>query len=179
MKKRLLLDCDGIIRDFLTPALKTIYDVSGKNLDRENMQNWDFFADLEDHHREACYNEFRNPDWCGSIPVYNEALKYLPDVLNKADVYIVTAPFPSRTWAYETTVWLEKLFGIKKEKVIHAHSKYVCSGDIFVDDSPDNVIQWNKHNPDKLTLIWDHPYNRNVPETIKRIYSWKDLIEKL
>lgn len=48
---RLLVDVDGVLGDFQTPALDIMAEVTGRRYQPEDFEVWDIFSVLDDEHR--------------------------------------------------------------------------------------------------------------------------------
>jgi len=174
-RKRVLVDCDGVLANFVKLALGWISEKTGKELKEEELDMWDLFS----KHGDLIEKDFwgyihETPGVVLGIEPYQAALEGIPKLLEVADVYVVTAPHSSRHWAYERGEWLYKHFGFRQNKVIQTHAKYVCKGDILVDDKESHIIEWMDHHPDGLGIVWAQPYNAETDYF--RTGDWKDVI---
>jgi hypothetical protein len=55
---------------------------------------------------------------------------------------------------------LKKHFSIDKHHVISTSAKYVCAGDVLIDDKLENLKKWVHCNPNGLAIRWLGPANR-------------------
>jgi hypothetical protein len=73
MKPTLLLDCDGILANFIGACLNLLEEELGvQPYSHDDIQTWDLFDSLPKHRhlRHAIYNELKKPLGCLNIPVY-------------------------------------------------------------------------------------------------------------
>jgi 5'(3')-deoxyribonucleotidase len=185
MTLRILLDCDGVIADFITPALAAAERVAGVQLTYADVTDHHMQNLLPEQHRAAFLAELRAPGFCASIKPYENApqnVSFLSLVLG-AEIMIVTQPMSEcPTWEAERLAWVERYLSIRSvmpggplgapPPVISTGDKHLVQGDLFVDDNPKNVLAWQAAWPQGLGLLWDRPYNRYA-RACRRVDSWR------
>lgn len=180
-RPRVLLDCDGVLADFLNPALQVMNNLLGTNAKLEDMKTWYLFDSFDfkvtREQREACYDIWKQPGWCLSLPVYPGAKDGVARLREIADVYICTTPMDGDTWPTERTRWVKKHFGLDRRNVIHTDGKYVCAGDVLVDDKTEHCEAWGEGHPDGLAIRWAQVTNRAVPYSGMTIGDWHHLYD--
>ncbi len=184
-RPRVLLDCDGILFDFVTPALKIIKEVTGIVATAEDITEWDMMAGLGLTKRQGgeCYDRMRDEGYCRNLPVYPGAQEGVDALLRFCDVHPVTAPFFSKTWVHERDGALKNYFGFSRQDVVHTSAKHLVSGDYLVDDKTDTLIAWHAEHITRHAVLWDHPYNRVMPTWPTpdpyhyRVKNWRELID--
>ncbi len=121
---------------------------------------------------------------CNKIKAYPFAQNAVESLKSLADVFIVTAPLPrSKSWTYDREIWLREHFDIRLNHVIHARTKHLVHGNVFVDDKLSNVEEWGAYwefhsRVPRIPFLWDQPWNAN--ETLlhsKRAKSWDGIID--
>jgi len=112
---------------------------------------------------------FDSPGFFRNLPVR----KGCPEVLYRLHkrghdiVFVTHVPKQSVTGLYEKREWLqEHLPFISPRNIIAAQRKELVSGDLLLDDGPENIISFPG-----ITCVFDAPYNREVAGT-HRIYTW-------
>lgn len=179
-RKRILLDCDGVLADFCTACFDLIEKHSGDRHTHEEVTHWDLFTVVGKAHLKPLMKETAaKSGWCLSFPMYAGAQDFVKRLHELGDVVIVTSPMTTPYWAYERTVWLEQHFGIPKGRIVHTEGKQFVKGDVLIDDADDNCLKWHAEYPDALTLLWDAPYNRQVDLTgtgIVRVRNWAEAL---
>lgn len=158
-KPRVLLDVDGVLADFVTPALEVMKNVTGKPLPEDVLEDWDIFRSVDKSLQSHIYDEFKKEGWCYALKPYPGAIKGVSRLREIADVYFVTSPMHGPHWAYERTKWLIDLFNAKTGHVISTNAKYVCRGNVLIDDKTSHIVKWGEHHPDALRILWKQPYN--------------------
>lgn len=177
MKKTLLLDCDGVLSNFVDPTCEIISKWMGETYTVNSFNSWDLFTGLPKAVVQKCFEAYQTKGWCFGLEPYEEALFYLPELKAKFDLYIVTSPMgSSEYWLNERKEWLHHKLGIDEHRVVQTAAKHLVKGDIFVDDKPENVENWAKHFPDRDARLWDMPYNRSAPSSLVRARSWDDIL---
>ena len=187
----ILLDCDGPMADFTTAYLDALYAETGARHHASEVDRWaihecPFFVahakglggSQSGSLRAQCDARVVAPGFCASIRPQPGAREAVAALRGIGDVYVVTSPwFTSRTWMHERTAWLWEHFGIHGNRVIHTSSKALIRGDMFVDDKPSHVFDWQDAWPNGRALLLDMPHNQDggVPR-VSRAY-WSDVVE--
>lgn len=174
-RPRVLLDVDGVLADFLTPSLAIFQRLTGHPYTHGDFKTWDIFETIPREHESAYYEVVNVPGWCRSLPVYEGAQAGVQALKEVADLYIVTSPLSRHpTWTHEREGWLHEHFGIHHRKIVHTSAKYLCIGDVFVDDRPDHIEAWEAEHAGGLGLLWDQPYNRGSKAGF-RVLDWNQV----
>lgn len=173
-KPRVLLDADGVVIDFANPAIKAMEKITGKPVPDDVLEDWDMFRSYDKETQGKFYKEFNREGWCLDLPVYPGAQEGVEMLRQLADVYFVTSPMFGPHWAYERSLSLIRNFGAKNNQIIHTNAKYICVGDVLVDDKTDHVVKWSLNHPKGHALLWDQPYNRKHEGSV-RVKSWLEV----
>jgi len=180
-RKRFLLDVDGILADFVQAAVKVMSDISGKTIMTDDVKQWEVTEVLESHEmREFCKQAFCSAGFCSSLEIYDGAQAAVEEIRKYCDLYFVTAPMHKNpTWMPERVKWLQTHFGVDPNHVCFVYDKFIVEGDIMLDDSSRNLIGWkDHHNPDRVALFWNRPYNLTEPDQgLIRVDSWDKVFE--
>jgi len=180
MKPVVVLDCDGILCDFVGAALDFVERQTGTRPAREDIRTWHIFDSVGDPAIRDAFNVHAGrPGFCECLAPFEEALEGFPALASVAEVHIATSPWDSPTWMWERTNWLNKHFGVPASHVHHERIKCLTRGDFFVDDHPNHVRDWiyRGHVSDPgIGLLWDTPHNR-LDGGFQRVSSWNELTE--
>lgn len=179
-KKRVLIDSDGVMSDLLSPVLDVINKASGSEFTHQDVHEYNICEGLGVPHmvtvmRDACATPgfvHKMPE----VPFAREGVLVLREI---ADVFAVTTPMSVPTWAYERELWLKERMGFTKDRIVQTEAKHVIVGDVLIDDKVENVLEWAKHHPEGLGIIFHAPYNKNYnPEVtnISRAWGWSDVL---
>lgn len=182
MRKRILVDVDGVLANYPEAAARVLSRESGKVIRAEDIRTFDVLQTIPNDVtlHAMCKRKFVQTGFCESIPVYEGAAEAIEKLRSEHDVYFVTAPLvTSRAWLPERLEWLVKYFNADPERVVFASHKHIVSGDVLIEDNPENVTEWLNHNPNGLALLWDRPYNTNVAIKTTRVSSWGEIFEAM
>jgi 5'(3')-deoxyribonucleotidase len=186
-KTRILLDCDGVISDFLSSALKVLNTkLKLKGKDRFNathITQWDICKSIGQPHMWKDINDAAGKKgFCQKIRVYPGSKEGVAKLKELGEVFVVTSPLTVPNWVSERSAWLEEHFEIGKSNVVHTEAKHVIVGDVLIDDKFSNIESWVNHHPNGLGLLWNAPYNQDASwsfhcDQIARISSWEDAVK--
>ncbi len=175
---RALFDCDGVLGDFFTPALKVVHDLTGIHYVESDFDEWYIFRRIakdtgEDVHtlERRVYDAWG--DLGGAMEPYPEALEGVDACRRHGiEIFVVTS---AAGWATTRNAWLAKHFAIPREHVVYTASKYVVGGDMFVDDHPGQVEQWQEHHPGGAAVLFARPYNRSAQCALR--LDWEGIVD--
>ena len=184
---RILLDCDDVIADFRGLAIAEAERLFGVKCNPPPGV-WDVFTMFEPSQSKALKEQSYKPGFCSKIKPFDGAVEFVSKLQTIGAVYIVTSPTQSPTWCYERTQWLHEYFGIYHRRVIFSGSKYVESGDVFIDDHAKHVVAWAIENPDGLPILFGTEGNigredelvdmdGNRIERIKRMSDYTQILD--
>lgn len=182
MRKRLLLDVDGILTDFHS-AVTRVAAMGGFLITPAELPEWDVDASLRrvgapENIVCLCANAMALSGFNTSLEPDPLALEWLPQVMTEADVHFVTSPNTQcTTWISERVAWMRRHFGVEPNRIQFTADKTGVVGDVFVDDCPVNVAAWQTAHPSKTALLWNMPYNKTYG--MPSVSSWEELLSVL
>lgn len=186
----LVMDADGVFVDFIGGVLRETKILTGRDVARSQLTNWDIFKDLEEitGHKglaDLLGEHVDAPGFCAALEPCEGAEAALQDLLHldrAAEIHlqILTTPWQgSPTWAHERARWFARR-GLHVSRVTHSAVKDKWHADIFVDDKPEHVREWaaRHHNQEGHAFLW--PCSHNVHEkTLPRLDGWDHLIDTI
>jgi 5'(3')-deoxyribonucleotidase len=180
MRKRLLVDVDEVLADFQTPMFEALYELYGRRASAEDCEVWDCFSLMSPNEKKGVFSIIEHPGWCRALKPKDGAIEAIARLRELVDVYAVTSHFPtSRTWVHERDEWLQDHFKFDRRHIVHTSSKFIISGDAFLDDNPDHVMSWLRENPTGLAMLWHIPNTRNLGFDHLRVKAWDEVVEEI
>lgn len=179
---KVLVDCDGVLADFLRALLEWVKETTGTQYYPFNVTNYDILESIgEGHLKQAMQTHAGNGGWCSSFKPIHGAKRALDILRLEHDVVCVTTQMSTPAWAFEREKWLEEHMGFKKDDIIFTKGKHHVPGDVFLDDSGENCIRWHEEHPNSVSVVWDTSYNQDAEPSyptrnFKRVKNWHDFI---
>lgn len=175
----MLLDVDGVLADFVSPALAILEVLGAGKFTHADVKTWEICEAIGRPDLVGKFYKMTDrAGFCYDIPVIAGAKAGVKQCRTVADVMFVTSPMDNQYWVWERNRWLQKHFKAGKKSTIQTDAKHAVSGHVFVDDKPSNVREWLAHNKSSIGILWDAPYNRDVND-LPRLSSWEDLVTLL
>lgn len=179
--KPVLLDCDGVLSNFVASALRIINTLAGTAYAHDDVTTWEVESLCPPELQPEFWAQVCAPGFVRDMEPYPGAVEAVSLLRERYGVHIVTARMrQSPTWVDEREAWLERHFGIPYKLVTSTHGKSVCAGIALVDDKPAHVIDWAAAHPQGIAMLLDRPYNRaaEIPGGV-RVHGWADVLGRL
>ena len=185
MKPVILCDVDGVIADFSNTVIGYALDVYAPATVDFGEYDLQKAMHLDDQDWNECVEYIISEEFAMGIEPYLFAVDAVRELMKIGDLYFVTSHWwSSKTWCYDRTQWLVEQFGpAVREKIIFTHSKHRISGDVMIEDRADVLEGWAKEQSKSpvygkpLAILVDRPYNREADDHIRRVTSWRKIIE--
>jgi 5'(3')-deoxyribonucleotidase len=172
-----LIDCDGLICNFLGGVLDAVNKDCGTNFQEKDCDKWDIAAAYGTDWKYLS-SLIEKPGFCFGLKPFPGAVEAVRRLDLRTDVYCVTSPFSGAYWMPERTAWLKEYFGFDKSHVIHCYTKKLIRGDFLIDDKPENIAEWSAAWPAGTGILWDATYNKNAVNVGNhRAYCWDYVME--
>jgi 5'(3')-deoxyribonucleotidase len=180
-KPIVLVDVDGPLADFNGGALNELRYLPGRrdhNFTHKDVVSYrlETCLGLEQGEMRALKQRWTRPGFCVNLPVQPGAQEAIDQLKSIANVYPVTAPFDSPTWAAEREAWLEKHFDIDRVAVVQTEQKWLVDGHVLIDDKAPNLRPWAARFPRGIAVLWDMESNANEPWDGVRTQNWSVVI---
>ncbi len=158
---KIALDVDGVLADIISVWLDQYNKSRKKSITSEDIVRWDFWKELG-FDKYKFYEELSScwSRWMEVPPMEQDIASAVEKLHSAGTVHIVTARDASSTKYVKQ--WLEHN-GIKYNDyvpVLRGRDKADLDYDIFIDDSPHNVV--GIASKGKNALLYDQPWNRSV-----------------
>lgn len=181
-KKRALVDVDGVCGMFHDKARILIKELFNLDLPLEAYTSWDVTSVLPDQDMKDRLNAaIAEPGFAITMEPYPEAQKAIAEIRQHVALRFVTTPHMiSKTWMQERREWLIERFQATHQEIIQAYDKIEIVGGLFLDDRPKNVRRWAEYHPERVSLLWDQPYNRaQESDGLRRVTSWEEVLDEV
>ena len=179
---RIALDVDGVLADIILVWLNEHNKQYNKSINKESIENWDFWRKLG-LDRYEFYHQLSNcwSQWKEVPPMEHDIGKTVDKLHSVGRVDIVTARDQGST-KYVIN-WLEHNRIKYNEYVVVSDGidKAKLDYDVFIDDSPHNVVRMASKG--RNVLLYDQPWNKSVKNIkitrIKKLVEAADIISNL
>lgn len=186
----ILIDCDGVLADLVTPVLEEANHIIQTRWDSEvlkgvqglirpapvrpeDLTEYDIAKAYPALRPSKVYEPLARPGFCRSLRPYPGAVAAVKRLQGLGEVYCVTKAHHSPYWHFEREEWLQVVMGIPRDRVIFAADKERVNGHFFIDDSIEHVWSWMDDRGEgfeemaweyfAVGFLWDQPYNRKIP----------------
>lgn len=174
-----LLDVDGVLADFIGGVLDVVYEVTDKQRQREEIDQFDFCKALgltAGERREVMATIGYRRKFCARLLPFPGAFDGIERLADLAAIHVVTSPWNSNeTWTHEREWWLNHHFAIPHSHVTHTSAKHLIAGDWLVDDKTETCERWQAAHPSGVAVQWITPHNRKDGWTGRATNSWDEL----
>ncbi len=167
-----------MLADVIIAWLKLYNSIYNKNLKKTNITNWDFWKKLNLNRKE--FEKIFTETWIQwkKIPPTEKNLDKKVSILETLGVIDIVTGRSQITIPY-VKAWLNNQ-GIKYKNFIQVPKYSLKSNlnyDLFIDDSPHNVLSIAKNS--KYSILYDQPWNHNIinNSTIFRVKNLNEAIE--
>lgn len=170
MKKRVLVDMDGVLANVYEQFIRFEFEESGKKYIAEEAKGVDEV--------QAFPNGLKHVNQVGffrTVPVMDNAIEGLKYLNEKYEVFIVSAAMEFPNSLKDKYDWLGEFFPfIKWQQIIFCGSKQAVFGDVMIDDHPKNLDYFNGKR-----IIFSQPHNEGKNNNYIRMTNWKEIFDIL
>ena len=168
IKPVVAIDCNGVLADWLGYVIPVANILFNKNIKQSDLTGWDLYDIIDDPKaKTTLYDYLNQTKMILDMNPYEEALRGMSALKEFADIYIVTSPMMNYpNWILHRNKWLKTHFGIDKNHVIHTSAKHLVQADLFIDDKPENVVNWSRYgnNVYSQAVLWKHDHVKFEPK---------------
>lgn len=155
---RIIIDCDGVLADFVTVARGVAKDLLNKDVPHHDGE-WDVLRNhLNKEEVSIILNYIANkPGMVRGLRKFDYADNLIEMLRCRGELVACTSVLCGKCFAGERIEWLKEELGFDRTDIILAHKKYLVTGDVFIDDKPDNVVRWAETFPKGMAVMWQSP----------------------
>lgn len=160
------IDVDGVIRDILTPICKLYNEEHGEDITPDDFTEWGI-ENILTKEKDPCgkyFNVHCDYVFREGAKLIDGAKKKIDELREKGAFVLICTTQDKLKQKIATLRFLEEN-GIAYDGIVFTREKHLIKGDVLLDDSPENIEMNQRHCPKSLTVIIDHPYNKDVKET--------------
>lgn len=165
-KLTVLCDMDSIVTDLMQKVLDHYNRDHNDKVTKSDFKTWDIARNVKIG--QDIYKYFYRDGFFLDLPAIPGAIEGLRAIQALGHhLVLVSAPSWPGTSASDKISWVKKhLPFINKRDIILGHNKHLIKGDIFIDDSPDNISDYREHWPHAKIMTISHPYNEEVKDVV-------------
>lgn len=188
MSKRILVDMDGILCDFIGAFLSKYNKEFNDTLTIEDIHNHDFQRCLKPAAQSVWKSYMAEPGFFRNlVPLPNalESLKELHDAGHK--IYIASS-HANAISSKEKHEWLEHhVPWLNRKRFFFGYDKFMLKADVLIDDAHHNIEQYREEWPNAEIYTISYPWNQEArpyatlfAESYKDIgNAWKQIVERI
>ena len=189
---RILLDCDGVLADFLGTVLNaaeshaTFHKLGLRPFPRsEDIPGWNLreHVDAAQHRlimdildsKIAAFSGDRNIAAIMRPMAGAQRAVAAMQATASRGVFVVTSPWvDNAAWEFMRRAWLKRFFNIDEDQIVSTTAKFLVDGDVLVDDRPKHVRQWQEARG-KKAVLFEHAHNAKERAVAQHsISGWTD-----
>lgn len=171
----ILLDCDDTISTFMETCINKYNEIYGTNHSINEINGW-YVDGIFEH---GLWSIFDKTDVLQHMPIKDGALDTIKKWHDMGHKIVIVTGVTS-TKAYENKIRWVKLIGLEPYiyDVIPTRHKELINGDIFIDDNPVYLQEWQEicGNANKLCLLMTAQHNKDKTyDNFIRVDNWKEI----
>lgn len=180
-EKIILLDCDGVVVNFIQGVFDELTKLGGPQMSPEEIIKFNFFDLIPEVFRAQVLAAVGSKDFCLNLQPYPGVAEFVEELKQLGQIYITTSPYPSDNWHAERVKWIERELLISKKNVIFTDNKSLVRGDFMIDDRYEYVMDWSIKNPSGRGILLDQPWNQNErgPGNMYRVSSYEEILRTI
>lgn len=186
-RPKIILDCDGVCGDFITPVTRAANFIMGRtDLTPKLVDQWEMTKSygMDATQKAALFRIISAPGFCASLRPYPGAVMGIREIATFADVHVATFPWDGDYWHRERELWCRDVLGIPRFRVAQLSAKELMTeGDVLVEDKAETLVEWNhakrRHAGTALPILFARPWNRRSGWTGSEVETWPQLVNLL
>ena len=193
-RRTALIDCDGVLCDFVGGVLALTLEVTGIQLVPEDFPpTWYLLQNLADvlrnkgqdnPHRAAAevLRRMQLPGFCAELQPFPGAQEAVQRIERAYTCVIATTPcWAFEHWTAERLQWVQRHLALPARRVVFLENKEMLRGAFLLDDRPETVKAWATVNrctnpATSPAMLWSTYFNKEA-EGLRRMSTWADVFE--
>lgn len=169
---RLGIDLDGVVADFNSGWVSRYNSEFGSSLTTDQVDSWDAMGNLTHFESMGAFWRWASSGTHGSVfrhlDPYPDALDVLNRLRSSHEIVIITA---KPDWAvHDTFAWIaERRIPTREVHITEAKWRVQC--DIYLDDSPRQIVELHDNRPEATVCRFVRPWNDQVAGVVD-IRTW-------
>lgn len=174
-----LLDVDDVCAQFVTAVVAACERTFGRQFERP--RTWDMRASMgiSDADWHLIDAQISAPGFCRGLQEIPGAAAGIEALRSIVDVYCVTAPWPSPTWAFERAEWCRTVLGVDGNHLVQTRAKHLVRGSVLVDDKLETLVSWGAVSKTRQPVLFEATHNLDADWPGWRVCYWPELVELL
>lgn len=170
---RISLDFDGVLSHTMKSWVLKYNEKYGANITTRAVERWSFFEDFGLGVKDAfVIFEEAWSDIQKLEPLEQDIWQKTKMLSNIGQLDVVTNV--NVNMAANIKKWLDK-YGVVRNKLVFSEKKWELDYDVFIDDSPDNILKIIKNG--KIALVYNQPWNRHIDD--QGVYEGSGLVYRV
>lgn len=172
----ILLDCDGVLADFISAAIKR----HKKDMSVDEWKVWNHHEEDWGMTDEEFWIPLKGEDFWYNLEFYPWSKELLNNLQRLGKVTIVTAPTKDPGCFSGKYRWLTEKLNINHDDIIIGRSKHLLANkySILIDDNPRNIMEFVLRGGNGVTFPqpWSSTEFKNWKEVVYRVQKIKNNI---
>ena len=169
--KKIALDMDDVIADYVGKAIKTYEDEFSTKVDKSLMDGKKVWQIIPEEHAKVVREFPYRPGFFRDLAIKPGAKETIEKLQEKYEVFIVTAAMEFPTSFVDKYEWIkEHLPNFSWKNVVFCGHKHIIDADYLIDDHDKNLSTFTAGEP----ILFSAPHNTHL-NTYRRFDTWQDL----
>jgi 5'(3')-deoxyribonucleotidase len=170
MQSRIAIDMDEVSADTMGHYLSLYNAEFEQELTREHFHGKHVWEVIDQAHQPRARQYFQTPSFFAEIPVMPDSQSVIRDLMQKFEIFIVTAAMDVPCSFDPKFSWLQRHFPfIPSSHVVFCGDKSIVAADYLIDDDPRHFKRFRGEG-----ILFSAPHNAHVT-SFRRVNSWLDV----
>ncbi|MBT30587.1 MAG: 5'-3'-deoxyribonucleotidase [Thalassobius sp.] len=171
--KKIALDMDDVIVDYVSKAVKTYEAEFNTTVDRAAMRGKKVWQIIPEDHAKVVRQFPYRPGFFRDLEIKPKAHDTIKALMEKYEVFIVTAAMEFPSSFIDKYEWVkENLPFFSWKNLVYCGAKNIIDADYLIDDHVKNLSAFTSGEP----IVYTAPHNETL-EGYRRMNNWDDIAE--